>query len=326
MSIVRYERADAARLAAAYNDALAGVPHCYPVSTEELSDALDVAAGEAEASAPLSARGPHPRVPLRAGAAWLAEEGGDVTGLIHVAVAPDDDGEGAGAGREVGAIRAFWFRRGARAAGQALLDAATEHLCAEGVARLDAYRYEHRLPFYHLEHAALSWRLEHVHALLGMNGFVRREGELVLDLPDCVVADPGAPPLAVEIVLEWTASRGGRPGLIARAIERDEVVGMCVCTSAGDYAAAAEAEDWIYTAWLATAERLRCRGLGRYLLTLALREARDVGYRHAALCCLEHNHRALMLYTGLGYRAVDWTWAWSRDLETPVSPGTQPTG
>ena len=287
------------------------MPHCYPVSAERVAAALVAAAEGADAPVHPSGRPPHPRVPLRAGAAWLSLEGDEVAGFVHVAVAPAGEPVDA----EIGAIRALWYDRGQRAVGQSLLDAATGYLRDQGVARIDVYRYEHRLPFYHVEHAYLSWRLEHVHALLGANGYHRIDGELVLDLPGCAIDDLGEPPVEVDIDLEWTPSLASRPGLIVRAMRGGEQVGMCVCTSGGEYAPAEAAQDWVYTAWLTVDESLRGRGLGRYLILRALHKARGAGYRHASLCCLEHNHRALLLYTSLGYRAVDWTWAWSRDVE-----------
>lgn len=311
MPIVAYDPSLAPCLAAAYNRSLAGIAHCYPVSAQRMAAALVAAAQGAEPPPHLSGRAPHPRVPLRGGATWLSLEGDEVTGFVHVAVAPAV----APAGGETGAIRALWYARGHRAVGQALLDTATAYLQAQGVARIDAYRYEHRLPFYHVEHAYLSWRLEHVHALLGANGFHRIDGELVLDLPDYAVADPGRPPVDVDISVEWTPGLGARPGLTVHAMRGAERVGMCVCTSGGEYAPDPDAQDWVYTAWLTVDEALRGRGLGRYLMARALWEARGAGYRHACLCCLEHNHRALLLYTSLGYRAVDWTWAWSRDID-----------
>lgn len=310
MIVIPYEPDLAPSLVAAYDRSLAGVPHCYPVPVARMASALATAAAGAEPPPHPSGRSPHPRVPLRAGAAWLSLEGDDVIGLIHVAVAP----AGEPAGIDAGAIRALWYERGRRAVGQALLDVATDHLRAQGVARIDAYRYEHRLPFFHVEHAYLSWRLEHVHALLGANGYHRIDGELVLDWPDFAADDPGEPPVEVGIDLEWTPSLGARRGLIVHAVRGSDEVGVCVGTSGGEYAAAEEAEDWVYIAWLTVDEGLRGRGLGRYLLLRALHEARAAGYRHASLCCIEHNHRALLLYTGLGFRVVDWTWAWSRDI------------
>ena len=45
-----------------------------------------------------------------------------------------------------------------------------------------------------------------------------------------------------------------------------------------------------------------------------LTEARQVGYRHAAISTATDNHRALLFYANYGYQAVDWTRQFKRSL------------
>jgi ribosomal protein S18 acetylase RimI-like enzyme len=316
MQIIPFKVSMSADVALAYSRTFGGIPHCHPVSAESFADALAAASNEwpeKTLTCPnRDARRAHPRVPLHAGAAWVATEGVAIVGFVHVALAPAEQPGMA----ERGAMRCFWYERGQRAAGQALLNLAAAYLWRCGARCIAVWRYEYRLPFYHVEHATLTERLEHVHALLGRNGCVALDADVVLDWPNYAAALEPQPPVPVEVALEWVSRRDStvvaptRPGLLLRAYQGERRVGFCICASEGDYQAGEEAQDWVYTPWLTVVEDLRGLGLGRYLLLRALHEMRDVGYRHASLCCSARNHGALLLYSSLGYRAVDWTRAW----------------
>jgi GNAT superfamily N-acetyltransferase len=316
MDLIRYESSLAEDVAAAYSSAFAGVPHCYPVDAVDLDAAIRQASGGPIGAASGGSRVAHPRILLSEGAAWAAVERGRVVGFCHVAVGDSKpDYDEASPVERAGGVRTLFFDRGERAVGGALLDAAEAHLRAEGVARIDAYHFDHRLPFHHVEHSYLSARLEHVHALLGARGYVPGESEVNLDWPAFAAPDPGDPPATVTIRLEWGQGAGERPSLILHATapgDEEREVGICVNLCVGDGTPAPEAQDWVYTAWLHVAEEHRGAGLGRYLMRRALHELRQVGYTNATICSISNNYRALLLYSGLGYHSVDWTTFWRK--------------
>ena len=263
MPIVAYDPSLAPCLAAAYNRSLAGIAHCYPVSAQRMAAALVAAAQGAEPPPHLSGRAPHPRVPLRGGATWLSLEGDEVTGFVHVAVAPAV----APAGGETGAIRALWYARGHRAVGQALLDTATAYLQAQGVARIDAYRYEHRLLL--PRGACLS--------LLAAGARPRPPGRQRLPSHRWRVGPRSArlccrgsrsPPVDVDISVEWTPGLGARPGLTVHAMRGPSV---WACASAPRRQYAPDPCPGLGLHRLAHGRRgVARRGLGRYLMARAL--------------------------------------------------------
>ncbi|NPV45824.1 MAG: GNAT family N-acetyltransferase [Armatimonadetes bacterium] len=294
--VIGYERAHAAALAATYNDLVAGLPYCYPVTATDFAAAL----GEGAA---------HQR--LRANTGLVALEGDAVVGWAQAAVElPERPAE-----RERGILRALWYARGHRAAGQALLEAAQDHLRDQGVTAVMAFHQDYRHPFYHMGHAYLSDRLEHIHALLGMNGYQRCAGEVYLEWPNFAPGPPGPPPLPVDLVTEWTPGRGRLPGLTLRALQEGRQLGLCINQSCGEYSPAEAAQDGCLTKWLGVEAEAQGRGLGRWLLQTALCELRGAGYRRAVISTSWTNHRACLFYSNCGYRAVDWTYALSRELQ-----------
>ncbi|MBC7234381.1 MAG: GNAT family N-acetyltransferase [Chloroflexi bacterium] len=306
-----YEPTFIQELHAVYQEAVARVPHCYPVDRERF-----VAALPAPSQAADDANGNG----LRDERVLLARESGQVVGFLHLGVrepmpAPEELERNRPL-RAAGAIRFFWYRRGHRAAGQALLDAAELFLAEHelSIHQMEAFHYDYTYPFYHVEHAFLSDRLDHVHALLGFNGYHRCSSELVLDWPDYSIPDPGRPAVNVELSRKWTKGSGARPGLVLTAHLRDRQVGVCVCVSLYEVARVVEADDWVYTRWLGIEEDYQGRGLGRFLLLSALRDLHTVGYRHATICTFGDNYRAFLLYSNLGYHVIDWTYAFRKKL------------
>ena len=289
-------------LTSTWNRALAAVPHCYPV--DEATFAAAVAGAD---QYPVAAdRHPHPRGPFTAARTCVVLEGGRIVALATSALAPDAEGRGL-----VGAIRALWYERGHREAGQLVLDTALGEFRGTGVTRIDVFHFEHRLPSYHVEHAHLTDRLDHIHALLGANGFRPVDCEAVLDWPEFPDVTPAATP-GLDFRLSLLSGPGRLPGIKLEALRGGEWKGICACASGGDSTTADAAQDWVYIAGLCVEEDLRGRGVGKALLLHALHEARRLGYRHAALCAHFDNYRALLLYGNLGFRAVDRTLAWRR--------------
>jgi GNAT superfamily N-acetyltransferase len=201
----------------------------------------------------------------------------------------------------------LWYKRGERQTGVALLSHAEERLRALGSEQIVAFDSSFRFPGYCLAHAHLTDRWDHVHGLLGANGYARHEGEVFLDWTDYASPDPGRCPVEADIRVERRLEGGARPDVDVVAYREGERIGVCYNRCAGQYAEDDRAQDWTFTTWIWVEDSLRRRGLGRYLLLRALAEARSDGYRHAAISTEWHNHFAILFYSNIGYRAVDWT-------------------
>ncbi|KPK82376.1 MAG: hypothetical protein AMJ81_09860 [Phycisphaerae bacterium SM23_33] len=303
MKVVPYERAMAGELTSAYNECIRGVPHCYPVGVEDFAVALAPAAGEGKS---------HER--LHSEAAWAVTEGKAVLGFVHVGTErPEKKGEDEPARDEQGVIRFMVYRRGRRQAGQLLLAAAEDYCRQRGLKQLKAFT-DYLYSFYYFPPVRFSDRLGHVRALLEFNGYEKCDGEVVLDWPDYQPVEPVPAGVPAEIAVKWEDGRGKRPNLTLKALQGTREIGWCDCFCAGEYSRAEEAQDWLFTTWLGVADDLHGRGLGRYLLQRALKQMHEIGYRHAVLSTDWRNHRAFLFYTNYGYRTVDWTYAFRRDL------------
>ena len=274
-----------------YNRAVSDVPHCYPIATgdwEESGSGL-----------------------------WLvALKDGQIRGLSYVSMAekdPIDETENA-----LGTLGFFWYQRGCRSLGQELLQESENWLTEHGAHAIQAFHYDHTPGFYHAEHAYLSSRMEQVSALLGNNGYTRGQGEVVLDWPNYRVdAEDADCPMSYDIALDWEERPSGQKGLTVWARRENEDMGICVCTPLSDQSPSPLARNWTYTRWLAVDPDIQHRGLGSFLVRRALAELYSIGYRHATICCIDDNYRALLLYSNLGYQAVDWTYTWRKKLAAP---------
>ena len=304
MEVLPYEPAMLTDVAAVYNGAIRDVPHCYPVSVEDLEPALAGAAG-----------GPLGHDHVRSEAVWVARAGGSVLGLMHVGVGhePVDSHEGARP-PDRGIVRFFWYARGCRSAGQALLRTAHEHLRQQQMTRVEAFSSCFRYPFYYMDHANLSDRLDQVRALLQLNGYEPYDGEAFFDWPDYVPVEPAASDVRVEFSLDFQEKGGARPSLTVHARRDGNVIGDCICASGGEFSRADEAQDWLFVKWLGVNDEYQGAGLGRQLLQHALKEMHAVGYRHAAISTDWKNYRAFVFYSNYGFRAVDWTYGLAREL------------
>ena len=124
------------------------------------------------------------------------------------------------------------------------------------------------------------------------------------------------PLFTVEDSKEATAhlpGKGRLPDLRFKAYQAGEEVGECYSISARAFADREVLDECIFTMWLGINEPFQGRGLGHYLLSHSLVEARRLGYRHAAISTALTNHRALLFYSNFGYRAVDWTRQFRRE-------------
>ena len=212
----------------------------------------------------------------------------------------------------------FGYERGARHVGQAVLEKAETHLKTYNISRILAFSQDYRYRFYHFGHSYLSDALDQVQGLLGFNGYRRCAGEVFLDWENYTVT-PIPSSLSVELSVEWEDGRGERPNCTVKAYQGDKQVGICESVCGGEFSSHPDAQDWLHTVWLGIEDEFQGQGLGRYLLQYALEEMQKIGYRHAAISTAWDNHRAFLFYSNCGYRTVDWTYGFVKDLsETPT--------
>lgn len=292
MEIIPYSSDFHTGLTAVYNQAIAGVPHCYPVCADRFADILPVEPDQG---------------PLLNEVFLVLREGNSILGFIHGGITRDAE-------NAEGILRFFWYAPGHRRAGQMLLDAAEVHFRQRKIARIIAYPQDYRYPFYHLDHAYLSDRLGHVQALLQFNGYRKCAGEVYFDWPDYQIEVQTPDYANVEVTIKEVPGGGKLPGIATKMREGDEQLGICVSASCGDFSDNEEAQDWCFVEWLDIQERSQGKGLGRYLLQRTLQEAKRIGYRHAAISTSWENYRAFVFYSNCGYHVVDWTYGFSKDI------------
>ena len=293
MNIVQYISKLQGALTEFYNRQTVNVPHCYPLKEEEFA---------------LAMRGVNGKADIQEGGvdfetAFVAIENRAVQAFIHVGVGQ------VGNNRQipVGVIRFLGYERGARRAGQAVLEKAEAYLETCNVAHINAFSQAYRYRFYHFENAGLSDGLDHVQALLGFNGYQYCSGEVFLDWENYAVTSvPSSAPVTFSI--NWEQGRGRLPNCTVTAYCNGEEVGVCESVSGGEFSSHPDAQDWLHTTGLDIEDPYQGQGIGRYLLQYSLQEMHKVGYRHATISTDWENYRAFLFYSNCGYRVVDWTY------------------
>ncbi len=275
-----------------YNEAVEDVPHCYPVDVDRFTS--EICSGKGDKM--------HSQV------VFLARAGGRFLGFAHCAL------EKRKKGGDQGALRFYWYRPGFRKVGQELLDNVDEYFSCHGVQRVVAFHFRYRYPFYCFKHAYLSSLLGHVEAILGVNGYRRYKGEVFMDWRNFTPVSPGTTDVDHDIELEWKPGRGVRPGLVVRAMSKGEEIGKCSCISCGEFSDSEILQGWFFTEWIGVNDEYQGRGLGRCLLSTALNEMHGAGYNTASISTDSKNYRAFLFYTNMGYKVVDWTYCYSREI------------
>ena len=305
MEILQYTPNMQEPLTQFYNRMTANVPKCYPVKSEEFAAAIrGVTTGKADKK----------EGGLDSEAAFVAMANGAVQAFIHIGIGQ----VGENREEDIGVIRFMGYERGARRVGQAVLEEAEAYLKTFNVSRIFAFPQDCRYRFYHFAHAYLSDALDQVQGLLGFNGYRRSEGEVFLDWEDYSVT-PIPSRLPVTLSVEWQDGRGQFPNCTVLAHQNGEQVGICESLCGGEFSSHTDAQDWFHTVWLGIEDDFQGQGLGRYLLQYALQEMKKIGYRHAAISTAWDNYRAFLFYSNCGYRTVDWTYEFVKNLsETPT--------
>ncbi|RKU07582.1 hypothetical protein C6501_17605 [Candidatus Poribacteria bacterium] len=296
MEILQYTPDLQTPLTQFYNRLTVNVPHCYPVKEAELADAMCSVTGQSD----------NTNDGLEAETAFVAMQNGVVQAFIHVGYYESDEKV------NIGVIRFFGYERGARNAGQTVLEKAETYLKTCNVTQITAFS-SYRYRFYSLEYANLSNALDHVHALLGFNGYHPEQNWIVLDWENYDVTSI-SPPIPITLSVDWKEGRGKLPNCTVTAHQDGEKVGECESVSGGKFSSHPDAQDWVYTEWLGIEDDFQGKGLGKYLLFYSLQEMHKVGYRHASISTSWNNSRALLFYSNCGYRAADCTHVFEKVL------------
>ena len=292
-------------LADFYNGQILGVPHCHATDKNNWKDLL-LPLVEPTKTSPLRF---HRR--LKAQQFLIAREAGRIVGFVHSVIKRARKKTGA----DRGTIAFLAYERGQRLAGQTLLTAAEDFFHSHDIQTVYAFPGSQRYPFYHLDSAALSERLDHVQALLAYNGYRLNNGVIFLERPDLRPSPPPMSPAYGDIQLDWSEHKGDLPNLRLEAVKDGTSLGICDCISFVYFGSLSPVREWFIVKWLGVEKEMLGQRLGLYLLERSLAEMQEVGYRHAAIGTGYDNHLAYLFYTNHGFRAVDWTYEFIRDIQ-----------
>ncbi len=235
MEIFQYTPGFLVPLTQFYNRLTADVPHCYPVKQAELAAEMNGTTGQIKI--PMMSLIPKLRL-SQCKMVWCWR-------LFTLVII--------GMEKTMKCTKVLFgflgYERGARHAGQTLLEKAEAYLNTFNVPKIIAfcsharcYRYD----FYHFMHAKLSITLDHVHALLGHNGYRPRYCQVFLDWENYAVT-PIPSRLPVTLSVDWKQGRGQRPNCTVRAHQEGERFGICLSVCGGEFSSHADAQDWVYT-------------------------------------------------------------------------------
>ncbi|RKU25658.1 hypothetical protein C6497_14960 [Candidatus Poribacteria bacterium] len=286
-----------------YNRLIKNVPYCYPVSLGQFEHVLQDIIDSPEVCKDDE---------LIEETVYIVNNKGTVEAYIHIGIESDDDKEYGGI------IRFFGYRRGSREAGLSILKKAEESMRKYNVTRIYAFSKNYKYPFYHYRYAHLSNSLDHIEALLGLNGYKRVNGQVFLNWENFQVK-PIKPKIQMQLKPDWKDGRGLLQNCNITAYKDGEEIGQCWTNSCGEFNDNPTIQDWVYIDWLGVEDEFQGKGLGKYLLEYTLQELKKVGYKHTTLSTSWDNHLAFLMYTNLGYRVIDWTYGYEKTFNDKSS-------
>lgn len=302
MEVVGYEPDMAGEIAAFYNKQMQGVPFSGPVDPRQM-EAYLLSAWENESSNKL----------LDSDLLVMRSDG-IIRGFASVGIedTTEDDTQSRGA------IGFLLYERGNRKSGQALISAAHSYIAERTDAPVRAFHQNHRFPAYYLPHAYCSDMLDHVQALLQINGYRKNSGEVYLSWGDFDPPGPRSCSIGVDIHVLWETESGDLPKLILHAVSDGKKIGECtheiIAEKAGHPRKSA------FCTWLGIHDNFQGRNLGTNLLGRALEELRRCDYSNAVISTAWDNYRAFVFYANCGYRAMDWTYGFERPSASMRQP------
>lgn len=289
-----------------YNNQIVDIPNCFPVSEDEFTAVLGGLTAENEKSDDS----------LEEEALFLATDNGKIKAFIHVGLKKYKDDDEDSEEERIGYIRFLGYERGEMQAGQAVLEKAEEHLNYFEIKSIVAFSSidESRYPFYGFDYAKLTNYLDHIQGILANNAYRPENGWVFLNWEDYTV-NPMLPDQKVKTTVNWTEGRGERANCTVNAHKEEEEVGECRSVCAGVFSRHPDAQDWAYTEWLGIEDDFQGKGFGKFLLLYSLQEMQNAGYRHASISTNLENYRAILFYSNVGYKIVDWTYEYQKSIK-----------
>ncbi len=288
MQIMPYQPAHLPGLYTIYRQATANIPHCRFIPSQTYT-------GQALARAE------------QAGAGLLvAEDHGAVQGIVMLRpVAPGRD--------DMPQLEITGLFAPDEATVALLLAACFSW--AEGAQRIVAFPAEDGhcpMPAYNSGWDGLSDQMPSVARVLARHGFAPTYRELHLE---CTAPHFPPPPLPAPPGITLVESTGD--GYLAvRAMAGDQEAGICLYMRMSKYSDHPEASGWGYIDWLHVTEAQRRRGLGRYLITWALRRLWEQRCLGCWLTTIAGNWSAQALYLSLGFEILDTSSSWAKLIRT----------
>lgn len=304
MEVIQYSPDLLKPLTDFYNNLIQDVPYCYPVSINKFENVLKDLTGNLE---------DNDNKELDGETVFVIRNKCIVEAFVHIGTVSYQTSEEIG-----GIIKFLGYKRGSREAGQTAYNKAEEYLKENNATRIFAFPKQYKYPMYHYSYAYLSNSLDHIVALFGKNGYSRCNGQVFLNWKNYIV-NPIVPTIPIELKLDWKDGKGKLQNCNLTAFLDGEEIGQCWTHSCGEFTNHQEVQDWVYIDWLGVEAEFQGRGLGKYLLEYTLYELKKVGYKHTTLSANWDNYPALLLYTNLGFRIIDWTYEYEKTFNEDSS-------
>lgn len=288
-----------------YNQGIDGLPGVYALSPEQFTEHIQ---RDMEWFDGRSTR------ELENEQLLIWREGGCVVGFTHVATL---DRQRDGRSQRDGLIRFLDFRASQRHAGQALIVAAEQFLLQAGAQRILAFPKSYIYRFFSPD-GGIPEKYGHVTGLLGANDYNVSQRTMTMTWANFEVKEPILPDVDVQVRVKKTGAQTAPQGLLIKLCTSDAdenaSFGMCIAYSLRTLQPSEQGRADLFIQWLVVDEARRGQGWGRYLMQCTLWEAQRLGYRNTILVTSEGNHRAIMLYSSLGYHVVQTSYAFTKTL------------
>lgn len=285
MRIVSTDTPDTDLLSGFYNQQVAPIPYCLPVTPEEFT------AGQILP----------PQKRLSNERFFIAQEKDALLGFAHVGIHTTSRN---GEKEKKGVVRFFCYLPAQRPIGQALLEAYENYLMPHGITQLTAFQGGYGYSFYNAGRENLADRFTHVLSLLGTNEYTHSHRMLLMDRRNLTPAEPHTPDASGEVSVKQQNGKGLRPNLMVELFIEGRQVGVCQSESLGQYLRASAAQDIYYVGGLGIDPQFQFQGWGKYLLHRTHWEMAQLGYKHAIIGTEQDNYRALLFYLNDGYRVL----------------------
>ena len=296
MEISLWHINDIAQLAESYNQQVASIPFCYPVTGEELR--RDVWSWEKEASG----------YDLYSEKLIVGLRDSRIVGFAHLAGLEEKRKDSP----DAGLIRFLSYKPGHRKLGQRILEAAENYFEELGLDRIQAF-FPKIYSFYRFDVPSLSDRMAHIHGLFGANGYKKYSGWYFMNRSlietDSVLKVPRIAS-GLEELVRTSNGESNLPSLNIKLCRDRRTVAEIQCFSAGMQIHAPAAQECAYIAGLNVSKADQSKGLGAFLLRRSLHELHKCGYENAILNTRFDNYRAQLLYSNTGFQVVDLTYSY----------------